>query len=542
MTVQRIDLELCNGCGVCVNSCSVDVLRLDTVVASKEEFPPCRLACPVGVDMRRYIHLLQDGMTEEALGVIRETLPLPAIAGRICPHPCESECARNEIDEAVNINSLERFAADAALQEKAQPTRKIYTAKVAIIGSGPAGLAAAYELTKMGYPVTVFEAMPMLGGMLRIGVPDYRLPKNVLDAQINYIRDTGAEFKTNTTLGQNLTLEDLKKQGYQAIFLALGAQLSRKLDISGTELSGVYWGLDFLKEVNLKRKVNIKDKVLVIGGGNVAMDVALTTLRLGAKEVQVACLESQEQMPAYKEEIQQALDEGITLHPSWGPKRILGNGKKVNRVELVKCLSVFDKSGKFNPSYDDKVSQTIQTDMVVLAIGQVSDLSLVPQGIKTTETGFIQVDPLTLETTLPGIFAGGDIASASGTAVEAIAAGKKAAISIDCYLKGENLKANRGQRPRRVSNLPKESLEELPRQTTPLLAVDQRRLNFKEVKTGFNEDAMILESRRCTTCGSRAIIRYPEECMACDSCERNCPKNAIYVSPERNMPLMVGWR
>jgi NADPH-dependent glutamate synthase beta subunit-like oxidoreductase/NAD-dependent dihydropyrimidine dehydrogenase PreA subunit len=542
MTVQRIDLELCNGCGICVNSCSVDVLRLDTVVAKKEEFPPCRLACPVGVDMRRYIHLLQDGMTEEALGVIRETLPLPAITGRICPHPCESECVRNEIDEAVNISSLERFAADVDLQEKARPARKIYTAKVAIIGSGPAGLAAAYELTKMGYPVTVFEAMPMLGGMLRVGVPDYRLPKNVLDAQINYIRDTGVEFKTNITMGRNLTLEDLKKQGYQAIFLALGAQLSRKLDISGTELSGVYWGLDFLKEVNLKRKVNIKDKVLVIGGGNVAVDVALTTLRLGAKEVQMACLESREQMPAYKEEIQQALDEGITLHPSWGPKRILGNGEKVNRVELLKCLSVFDKSGKFNPSYDGKISQTIQTDMVILAIGQVSDLSLVPQGIKATRTGFIQVDPLTLETTLPGIFAGGDIASALGIAVEAIAAGKKASISIDRYLKGENLKANRDQRPRRVSNLPKVSLEELSRQTTPLLAVVQRRLNFKEVKTGFNEDAMILESRRCTTCGSRAVIRYPEECMACDSCERNCPQNAIYVSPERNMPLMVGWR
>jgi len=543
MTVETIDLELCNGCGVCVDSCSVDVLRLDTSANEGRESPPCQLACPAGVDMRRYVHLLREGMIEEALDVLRDTLPLPAITGRICPHPCETECARKDVDEAVNINSLERFVADYDPREKARPVRKIYASKVAIIGSGPAGLAAAYDLAKMGYPVTVFESMPVLGGMLRVGVPEHRLPKEVLDAEIKYINDLGVEFKTSITLGKNMTLTDLKSQGFQSVFLALGAQLSRKPDIPGIKIDGVLWGLDFLQDANLKRKTSIKGRVLVIGGGNVAIDVALTALRLGAKEVQLACLESREEMPAYEEEIQQALDEGVIVNVSCGPRRILGDaGEKVSGVELIGCTSVIDNKGKFNPCYDENVNNTIKTDTVILAIGRASDLSLVPEGIKTTREGTIKVDPITLETTLPGVFAGGEITSAQGVAIDAIAAGKKAAVSIDCYIKGNDLKARRGEKQRIVGNTPREHMEELPRQRTPLLPVNKRHHNFKEVKTGFNDDMMLLEARRCTTCGSRVIIKYPEECMACDSCELNCPKDAIYVSPERYAPLMVGWR
>ncbi|MFC2070659.1 FAD-dependent oxidoreductase [Chloroflexota bacterium] len=542
MTVERIDPELCNGCGVCVNSCTMDVLRLDTLVADKEELPPCRLACPAGVDMRRYIHLLREGMVEEAIAVLREALPLPAVTGRVCPHPCESDCARKEVDEAVNINSLERFVADYLLREKAKPVRKIYTAKAAIVGSGPAGLAAAYELAKMGYPVTVFEALPALGGMLRVGIPEYRLPKNVLDAQINYIKDTGVEFKTDTAIGKDITLDGLRKEGYDAVFFAIGAQLSSKLDIEGTGLDGVLWGLDFLRDTNLKQKTKMKGRVLVIGGGNVAIDVALTALRMGADDVQLACLESNEEMPAYEEEIRQAIDEGVGINVSWGPKRILGDGKKVTGVELVKCTSVFDKQGRFNPKYDEKVSKTIEADTVILAIGQASDLSLVPKGVKTTKEGTIQVDPITLETAVPGVFAGGDVAAAQGAVVEAIAAGKKAAISINRYLKGEDLKAGRGERQRRVMKPPQKDIESEERQITPLLTVNKRRGNFKEVKEVFDDDTMILEARRCTTCGSRAVITYPLECMACDGCELDCPQDAIYVSIERHSPLMVGWR
>jgi NADPH-dependent glutamate synthase beta subunit-like oxidoreductase/NAD-dependent dihydropyrimidine dehydrogenase PreA subunit len=482
-------------------------------------------------------------MIEEAIMILRETLPLPAITGRICPHPCESECARNDIDEAVNINSLERFAADYGFREKVIPVRKIYAAKVAIIGSGPAGLAAAYDLAKMGYPVTVFESMPILGGMLRVAVPEHRLPKKVLDAEINYIRDLGVEFITDMTLGKNITLDDLKSQGFQTLFLALGAQLSRKLDIPGIKLNGVFDGLDFLRDANIRIKTSIKDRVMVIGGGNVAIDVALTALRLGAKEVQLACLESRAEMPAYEEEIQQALDEGVIVNVSCGPRRILGDaGKKVSAVEFVGCTSVIDNKGRFNPCYDENISKTIETDTVILAIGRTPDLSLVPEGIKTTREGTIKVDPVTLETTLPGVFAGGEITSAPGVAIHAIAAGKQAALSIDLYLKGNDLKAGRGEKQHIVSSTPRERIEEQPRQQTPLLPVNKRHHNFKEIKTGFNDDMMLLEARRCTTCGSRAIIKYPEECMACASCELNCPQDAIYVSPERYAPLMVGWR
>jgi NADPH-dependent glutamate synthase beta subunit-like oxidoreductase/NAD-dependent dihydropyrimidine dehydrogenase PreA subunit len=542
MTVERIDLELCNGCGICVDSCSVDVLRLDTRAAGSPECPPCQVACPAGVDMRSYIHLLREGRTEEAMDVLREALPLPAITGRICPHPCEAECARQEIDEAVNINSLERFVADQNFKEKALPVRRIYSAKVAVAGSGPAGLAAAYELAKSGYPVTVFESSPLLGGMLRTGIPDYRLPKGVLDAQIGYIRDMGVEFKTSTAIGRDVTFPVLKSQGFQALFLAMGAQASRKLDIPGTGLSGVMWGLDFLREVNLKLRNKVEGRVMVIGGGNVALDVALSALRLGAQEVKLACLESRATMPAYKEELQQAEDEGIEINPSWGPQRILGKGNSVTGLELVRCASVYDRQGKFNPCYDLNVTRTLEADLVIVAIGQVADLSLVPAGIKIGADGVIEVDPVTLETTLEGVFAGGDIAYAGGAAVQAIAAGKRAAVSIDRYLKGQDLKAERPEKRRRISKPPLERIEHQTRQTTPLLPVEQRKHNFDEVKSAFNENSMMLEARRCTTCGSRAVICYPEECMACDSCELNCPQNAIYVSPERHAPLMVGWR
>jgi NADPH-dependent glutamate synthase beta subunit-like oxidoreductase len=302
-------------------------------------------------------------------------------------------------------------------------------------------------------------------------------------------------------------------------------------------------GLDFLRDANLKRTSGVKGSVLVIGGGNVAIDVALTALRLGATDVQLACLESREEMPAYVEEIQQAIEEGVIINVSCGPRKILGNANnKVKGVELVECTSVYDKSGRFNPCYDKKVFKTIKTDMVILAIGRTSDLSLVPKGIKTTGENTVQVDTVTMETTLPGIFAGGDITSAQGVAIDAIAAGKKAAVSIDRCIKGKDLKAGRIGKQRRVGNPPRERIEEQPRQQTPVLPVGRRRRNFKEVKTGFDEDTTVLETRRCTTCGSRAIIRYPEECMACASCELNCPQEAIYVSPERYMPLLVGWR
>jgi NADPH-dependent glutamate synthase beta subunit-like oxidoreductase/NAD-dependent dihydropyrimidine dehydrogenase PreA subunit len=542
MTVERIDHELCNGCGTCVTSCTMDVIRLDTVVAERNEYSPCRRVCPAGIDIRRVIQLYRDGALDDAMAVLREASPLTAITGRVCPHFCEAECARKDVDEAVNIRSMERYVTDFWMHEKATPSRRIYAAKVAVAGSGPAGLTAAYYLAKMGYPVTVFESHPVLGGMLRIGIPEYRLPRDILDTQLQYIRDTGVEFEANITIGKDKTIDGLRQEGYGAIFMATGAQVSRKLDIEGSKLDGVMGGLDFLRDHNLKKAVKVKDRVVVIGGGNVAIDVALTALRLGAKDVQLVCLESNEEMPAFKEEIQQAVDEGIGINVSWGPKRILGKGNRVTGVELIRCTSVYDRKGMFTPQYDESSSKHMEADMVIVAIGQAADLSLVPGAIKTTATGVIQVDPVTQETTLEGVFASGDVAMVNGTVVEAIASGRRAAESIDRYLRGEDIRAGRGERPHVVINPPGLRQPEQAREEAVLLPVKQRQGNFDEVNTGFNADMARLEGWRCMTCGSRAIITYPLECMTCDSCELDCPQDAIYVNPERHEPLMVGWR
>ncbi len=540
MAIKQIDDAKCVGCGVCVNSCSMDVLRLNQFLTEKEEITPCRSACPAGVNMRDYIYLLKEGKLEEAMNLIREALPLPAITGHVCFHPCEKECARKEVDEAVNINALERYVADYWLQEKAKPALRIYSRGAAIIGSGPAGLAAAYELVKMGYPVTVFEAQPLLGGMLRTGIPEYRLPENILDAQIDYIKGMGVDFRTGVTFGKDLTLSELRKNGYEAILVAIGAQQSRKIDIDGVQLPDVLWGLDFLREVKLKRKVRVKDHVVVIGGGNVAIDAALTALRLGAKNVQMVCLECGEEMPAYEEAIKTAMDEGVDIIVSWGPKRVVGDRKKMEGIELVRCLSAFDQTGKFNPSFDEKTTRFMEADMVIFAIGESTDLSILPTEIRA-ENHHIVVDPVSLATTLPGVFAAGVATSGPGSVVEAIASGKKAAVSIDRYMRGKDLKTGRQAEAKVVKKPPREGVEKRARQVIPLLPVDQRKSNFNEIKMGFDQDRAEQEERRCMACGSKAVIKYFEDCMTCYTCEKDCPEKAIFVSPEHVLPKVSSW-
>ena len=540
MAIKQIDDAKCIGCGVCVNSCAMDVLRLNHFLTDKEEITPCRSACPAGVNMRGYIYLLTQGKLEEAMKLIREELPLPAVTGHVCFHPCEKECARKEVDEAVNINALERYVADYWLQEKAKPALRIYLRKVAIIGSGPAGLAAAYDLVKMGYPVTVFETQPLPGGMLRTGIPEYRLPGNILDAQIDYIEGMGVDFKTGVSFGKDLTLSGLRKKEYQAVLFAIGAQQSRKIDIDGAQLTDVLWGLDFLKDVKLKRKVRVKDRVVVIGGGNVAIDAALTAIRLGAKDVRIVCLECREEMPAHEEAIKTAMDEGVDIRVSWGPKRVVGDRKRVKGIELIRCLSVYDKTGKFKPSFDENTTRSMETDMVIFAIGESTDLSVLPGGMKT-DNNHILADPVTLETGLPGVFAAGVAVSGPGSVVEAIASGKKAAVSIDRYLRGIDLNAGREAEVKVVKKPPLEGIEKRPRQATALLPIDQRKRSFSEIKAGFGKETAEQEERRCMACGSKAFVKYIEDCMTCYTCERDCPEKAIFVSPEHISPGVSSW-
>jgi len=533
-SIEQIDAEKCNGCDICVSACPEITMSLDTIVSSRNEYSACRVACPAGVDMRSYMHLFRSGKLDEAAAVLREYLPLPAVTGRVCPHFCETECARNDVDEAVNINSVERFIADYSLKQKAKPVKKKYAKKAAVIGSGPAGLSAAYFLVRMGYPVTVFEQQKTLGGMLRMGIPEYRLPRKVLDTQIDYIKDLGVEFKTDVTIGKDKTIDQLKKE-YGAVFFATGNQLSRKLDIEGVKSDGVLRGLDFLKEANLKKNVRVGNRVVVIGGGNVAVDVALTALRLGAKEVEMACLEKGKEIPAYKEEIEQAKAEGVKINEGWGPQKITSAGKKVTGIELVKCTSVFDKSGKFNPAYDNKTKKSLKADMVILAIGQSADFSLAPKTMKIAANNTVKVDEVTLETSMAGVFAGGDNINPAGSVVQAIANGKRAAESIDRYLQGKDLKKGRTAAPNKVQKPPKEGMPQLTRCQTPVNKVMKVAGNFNEVKPGFDRRTAKQEAYRCMTCGSMAVINAIDACRTCRYCEMACPQKALLLAPVKKI-------
>lgn len=522
-----------------------------------DEMPFCQAACPLHVDMKGAVTLIRDGKFDEALKLIREKLPFPGIMGRICTHPCEDVCKRKEVDEPISIMCLKRSAVDYGMENGwhltiAEEKRE----RIAVIGGGPAGLMAAYELRKMGYQVTIFEALPILGGMLAVGIPGYRLPRDILEQELGIIEKMGIQVKLNTRIGDDTKVSALR-QDFDAIFIATGAQMSGKLKIEGSELDGVLWGVDFLKEVNLSQEVEVKDRVVVIGGGNVAIDVALTALRLGAKEIQLACLESGEEMPAFEWEIQQALDEGINLNVSWGPKRILAGGERVKGIELVRCTSVFDEEGRFNPSFDEAVTTHIDTDMVILAIGQAPDTSfLEDSGIQCSKRGYISANETTLETNMPGIFAGGDGVYGPKSVVEALATGKKAAISIDRYIRGEDLTVGRDDEGPRESKLKVdiEGVSTKKRVSMPTLPLEQREQSFQEIELGLGKEEAKDEAERCLSCECKLCVKdceflklycetpkelaekfkagyfkenpvIPYSCNLCELCKKLCPED-----------------
>jgi len=539
---RYVNEEKCTGCGECIKQCPVTMpnefdMNLGTRNAiyrpfpqavpgiftiDKREIPPCRATCPAGVNVQGYVSLITQRKFKEALELIRRDIPFPAVCGRICFHPCEAECERGKVDEPLAINALKRFIVDYELKlkkEKIEPIPKVLEEKIAIIGSGPAGLTAAYELVKKGYPVTVFESLPEPGGMLRVGIPQYRLPKEILDAEIDYIRSLGVEIKTNTLVGKEVTFDELSRQGYKAIFIAIGAQKCGKLGIEGEELKGVIHALDFLRETNLGKKVWLGDRVAVIGGGDTAVDAARTALRLGAKEVFILYRRSREEMPAFSEEVEQAEKEGVKIHFLTVPRKILGKEGKATASECIRMkLGPPDESGRRRPIPIEGSEYIMELDTIIPAIGQLPDVSSLPKGVEVDRRNTIVTDPVTLETSLPGIFAGGDAVSGPATVIEAIAAGKKAAVSIDRYVRGEDLRAGRGEEVKRVELVPKEDIERKARQVMPILPLDKRTGNFKEVQLGFNEDMAMKEAERCLFCGG---------CSECLECEKLCEAEAI---------------
>ncbi len=476
---------------------------------------PCQNACPTDQNAWGYVTLISEGKFEEAIAVIKEANPLPAVLGRVCVHPCESKCRRSQIDDPLSICSLKRFAADTDMAaphpyrpEPLPPKDK----KVAVIGAGPAGLAGAYFLALKGYKVTIFEALPVAGGMLAVGIPDYRLPKEILNTEIKGITDLGVDIKYNTRFGKDITVNKLFEGGYSAILMATGAHTGQKLRIEGEDANGVVDGVTFLRSVNLKEMTKTEGKVAVIGGGNVAIDAARSALRLGADEVSILYRRDKEDMPAYAEEIEDAEKEGIKIYTLVAPNRIVVENGKAAGVECKRMkLGQFDSGGRRRPEPVENSEFVLNANMVIAAVGQVPDLSyLNGDGIKVTPNRTVEVNKKTLATEKEGVFAAGDNVRGPATAVEAVADGKTAALAIDEYLGGDGQPMNsyrNGLINMVVSYNETEYQKERSRVPIPHLSVEKRNRTFDEVVLGYQAESAVEEAKRCLHC----YLREPEE-------------------------------
>ncbi|NCC67852.1 MAG: FAD-dependent oxidoreductase, partial [Clostridia bacterium] len=471
--VAEVNKENCVACGQCVEYCPNNALKLGQKLCTKSpidyklsDLPrdtewgpekwnpnyrenrenvvptgtaPCKTACPAHIAVQGYIRKAAEGKYLDALELIKKENPFPAICGRICPHNCESECTRGDIDEPIAIDEIKKFIADKEMESGFQFIPKKlhnYGKPIAVVGSGPAGLSCAYYLAADGYKVTVFEKQQKLGGMMTLGIPSFRLDKSVVNAEIDVLRQLGVEFKTGVEVGKDVTLSDLRKQGFEAFYIAIGAQAGRKLGIEGEDAKGVIAGVDFLRDVNLGKSYKLKGNVVVIGGGNVAIDVARTAVRSRADATSMYCLESEKEMPALPEELEEARGEGISINNGWGPKRIIVEDGKVTGVEFKKCVSVFDADNKFSPKYDESQTITVPADYVLLSVGQSIDWGKLLEGEKV-ELGrgnTAVADGLTYQTAQPDVFVGGDVYSGPKFAIDAIAAGKEGAISIHRFV------------------------------------------------------------------------------------------------------------
>jgi len=467
-----------------------------------ESQAPCQTACPVHLHIPAYTALIAKGKYKESLDLIRRRMPLPSVCGRVCLHPCEEVCARKEVDQAIAIEALKGFVADNVSEESPNPIEQTQSEKVAIIGSGPAGLAAAYDLIRLGYGVTIFEALASAGGMLAVGIPDHRLPRDILNRDIDYIKALGIEIKTNSPINLDQGINDLLKQGYGAALIAIGAHKGKKLDIPGADLDGVLVGTSFMRDVNLGNEVNIGNKVIVIGGGNVAMDCARTARRLGAKEVGVSCLECCDDMPADIIEVDQAREEGIEIYDSRTFTKIVSNNGKVSGVgclEITGCT--FDDGGEAHFDVVSDEEHTLDADTVIFAIGQAPDVGN-SGTINVNKMGTITADPETLMLETKGVFVAGDCFSGVASIIDAIASGQKSASKIHRYLQGDIL------RVKPIAEIPATEIkvdipsdtEKKDRQPMPLLSASERVNNFKEVALGFSEEAAIAEAERCLNC------------------------------------------
>ena len=475
-----------------------------------DKISPCEEACPIHMDIPSYVIALSQGKIKEAIDIVRQTNPFPSICGRVCHHPCEEACTRSMVDRPIAIEWLKRYIGqiEQGNGNKRPRIRHRRKERVAIIGSGPAGLTAAHDLVIKGYGVSVFEALPVAGGMLAAGIPDFNLPKNIVKFEVDYIRAMGVEIKTNMRIGKDFSLEDIRDQGYRAVLLATGAWKSAELKIPGIDLKGVIQALKFLREVKLGEKHHIKGQVVVIGGGNVAVDAARTALRLGAEKVTLACLESRADMPAFVWEIEKAEKEGVDILSSLAPQKVISKtGGKVKQVAFTRVARLSrDKDGKLSwdlaSGEENEVIKEAAT--VIVAIGQVPDPSFA-QGVDLNKAGTFEINPETMATNIKGVFAAGDAAKFPGTIVEAIAAGHRAARSINQYLRGKVPKITPKKKIREVFKLGEETvipsfLVKKDRWDMPSLSNGDAKRSFGETSLGYTELQVIEEAKRCLNC------------------------------------------
>lgn len=578
----HVEKEKCVACGRCVEVCPVGAAKLGQKLCTKDggeisypkaELPdkvkwgpekwdpnfrdnakincyetgtaPCKTACPAHLPVQGYIKMASEGRYMDALKLIKADNPFPAVCGAICNRRCEDACTRGRVDEPLAIDEIKKFIAE---QELHADKRYIplcenhvggeFTEKMAIIGAGPAGMSAAYYLRTKGYPVTIFEKEGRAGGMLMNGIPTFRLEKNVIQAEIDILKEMGVEFKFNTEVGKDVTIQQLREQGYKAFYIAIGAQGGRMAGVPGEDAAGVLTGVDFLRSVNLdEANAKVEGRTVVVGGGNVAIDVARTALRAGASEVSMCCLESRETMPAAGEEVEEALEEGIAINNGWGPKEILTENGKVKGIVFKKCTSVKDADGRFNPQYDENDCLTIECENVLLSIGQSivwGDL-LKGTAVETRPNGGVIADAVTYQTAEPDIFVGGDVYTGPRFAIDAIAAGKEGCVSMHRFVhEGHSLTLARDLRKfieLDKDNISVETFDNAKRQI-PGVKSGVAKETFRDLRSTFTEEQVKAEAKRCLGCGASVVDE--NKCIGCGLCTTRCEFDAIHLS--RDLP------
>ena len=579
--IAKVEKQNCVACGKCVEACPAGAVKLGQKLCDKEgceiTYPrmplpgdqpwgehmwthnyrdvnrincydtgtaPCKTACPAHIGIQGYLQLAKEGRYEDALALIKKDNPLPAVCGHVCNRRCEDACTRGTIDEAVAIDEVKRFIAERDLNAETRfiPKKTIpslkggFEEKIAIIGAGPAGLSCAYFLALTGYKPTIFEKNAEPGGMLRYGIPSYKLEKDLLAAEIDVIRQLGVEICCGVEIGKDVTIEDLREQGYKGFYAAIGCQRGRKPGISGENAEGAYTAVDFLRKAGAKESFALEGDVVVVGGGNVAIDAARISSRCTDAKISMFCLETREKMPASNEEIEEALEEGIELNCGWGPKEVLEEDGHVSGVVFKKCTRVFDAQGRFSPEYDENDTVTVPCRHVIFSVGQAIDWGHMLDNlhVELRPNGGALANKLTYQTSEPDIFVGGDVYTGPKFAIDAIAAGREGAVSLHRYVH-ENCTLTIGRNRRDFIELDKENIkvetyDSSSRQIPPKADVKEQAKTFRDLSQSLSEEQVKKETSRCLSCGASVVD--PNKCIGCGICTTKCMFDAIHLHRE----------